>query len=255
MKTLPHFRTCTSRYLLDVLKSDGALLVKGLSVDNNADFLEFAEKLGPTLTQNGPFEVNQIEDSVVYRVEQSRTGRALLISETDGAFDYHTDGFRARVPPSIVLLLCISPATHGGELFLVSVADAISDLSSDDLSELLTHQYSFPSCSSRTVLTRKENGAVEVSYNLYDIVNCDLNKRCSIAPEVSTQVCAPVIQRFHRAINDCPSRVQVTLNSGDCIAIDNTSVLHARSSFRGPRLVKRVWIGLTRSSDGFGHRC
>ncbi|ARZ71720.1 TauD/TfdA family dioxygenase [Streptomyces sp. HU2014] len=159
----------------------------------------------------------------------------------------HTDRAKFPGPPRLLGMLCIRPARHGGESVLVSghaVHNALLRSRPDVLPDLYQdfHFGRGPDFEHIYPVFRRSAGSLHVQYNRYWITRGHREHGIPLSP---AQVAA--LNAFDEVLADPRMALRVRLRRGDLLLVDNTAVLHGRTSFADPppphagRCLVRVW--------------
>jgi alpha-ketoglutarate-dependent taurine dioxygenase len=110
--------------VLDALEEHGALVFRGLHVDDAAQ-VAFSKKLGAveTLPQNDPPEIFRVS------LDPAKNPSAAYLR---GTFDWHIDGCTDDIPIKATILSAHAVADSGGETEFASSYTAYDSLSDDD---------------------------------------------------------------------------------------------------------------------------
>jgi len=156
----------------------------------------------------------------------------------------HTDQPFLERPPRYQVLQAIRAADEGGESFLVDAEAAARHLRSLDerAHELLTttpvrfhrRQKNFERIVDAPLLdTRGER--FQVRYSYFTLAPFRL-------PFARMEEWYRAYDRFARLVRDPRHQYRFLLNPGDFVIYDNHRMLHARTSFRGPRWVRGIYL-------------
>lgn len=225
------------------LLQSGAIIIRGLprSADN-AELVALSMLLGtPSETSIVPAgEASEVvESGFIHRVESQQTpvlnasGHPVL-SLCSGEFECHTDEYFLDVPAALVLLHCVRNDPDGGGLSLVLPCRVLLEFLEDSVKDLLSRRM-YPHPTQLVSVLDRESGETRVRYNRYEVEGY---YRAAGVPVPS--VIQQVFDRVSQVARDRATRVH--LSEGDCLVLDNYSVLHGRTAFdgRSPRLLKRV---------------
>lgn len=183
---------------------------------------QLASELGPVL---------QITDVTVNeKSEQMVTGSQELGLHTDhGGVDY-------------IVWECVAQCDDGGVSRLVDTHAVLEKLSEREKQTLqgvyLTEHQVFKGDPHRRPLLRQKDDSYQVYYSFWLLEN-ELNARQTAAAEA-----------FRRGVEEA-EEVQIRLEPGDLLVIDNRRILHGRTAIKGNknRLLKRYWVGEQEVAD------
>ena len=162
---------------------------------------------------------------------RSSAGAMSLVRSRSG-IPWHTDHHRARW----ILWHCLERADEGGETLLVDGHVALRTLSADHNMALrrvtlFEHSIFRGDALHHPMLTVDETGRPQLYFSLWlaDEALAGVEREAFDAFCTSLEVVAP-----HR----------LRLSAGDVLVIDNTRMLHARTSIRGERVrhLRRYWL-------------
>lgn len=231
---------------LRVLEARGLALVRrppgaqGAPQDETASLIEAFARRGLRVIST---HFGYIED---LRTDNTTNQNTDQLGYTDAAVDLHTDQPFLERPPRYQLLQAIRAADEGGESFLVDAEAAARYLRSLDerAHELLSttpvrfhrRQKNFE----RVVvapLLQGEGPCFQVRYSYFTHAPFRL-------PFARMEEWYRAYDRFARLVRDSRHQYRFLLNPGDFVVYDNHRMLHARTSFRGPRWVRGVYLDL-----------
>ena len=208
---------------LHALMSLGLLLVRSVATEPG-QVLEVARSFGHVRTTN-------YGDLFDVRVEPQPTNLAF----TGRAIKPHTDNPYREPVPGIQLLHCITSSANGGENVMLDGFSAAAILRRDDpaaFATLSTTSLTFRYDDQDTAL-RASGPTIEL--NLADEVRgIRWNDRAVEPPQVEPGRVGEVYRSL-RSFAETLARPELELHfklaPGDCIAFDNTRILHARTAF------------------------
>jgi len=215
----------------EALNSPGAIVLSSFPVSSDCqELLTFARGLG-RVSQRG---VSSPQNPWTHRVAEHRdpmldsTGQDIL-STTARQFDFHTDETFSSAPADIVIQLCVRPAQCGGGLTTLAFLPDIVGLLPEQALCALLHS-SQPAAG----LSSNEASSAErywIRYNPHDL------RRASLTGQDRAAIAA-----LKAAIEKVAYRIQ--LGPGDCLVLNNRTVLHGRTAFSSPsqRLLYRVRV-------------
>jgi alpha-ketoglutarate-dependent taurine dioxygenase len=207
-----------------------------------------AERLG------GP---DRVTDSVLLAIATPLTGlipgltcgSVTRLSELQGspyvalsreAVPFHTENLYLYKPPYFLLLYCDAPADEGGETLLVRGDEALGHLSSGvrELLERTRVRVRYRDyCVARHLVASHPIDGSRVLLFLEPDPAVDRTLEVGAGP-----LDTAVLSELRGAIAACEVRQQ-RWQVGDLLFIDNFKVLHARTPYVGPRLLRRVVVG------------
>jgi hypothetical protein len=159
-----------------------------------------------------------------------------IYSTTADEFPLHTDEYREPNPSDTVLTLCVEPDLGGeGVSFVVPLEPVVSVLP-DDLTSVLSRE-EFPTEYGLCSILSASDGGLSVKYNRREIHRFAELRRISLSSEL-----ADALDRFDAALKSAPRRIELLLERGDCLVLNNRTTLHGRTRFdqRSHRLLKRL---------------
>ncbi|GCD93028.1 TauD/TfdA family dioxygenase [Embleya hyalina] len=143
----------------------------------------------------------------------------------------HTDRAGPPGPPRLLALLCVRPAITGGDSLLISGHTIHARLSADHPAALPTLRRDFhfgaEAHLARTgpVLTRT-GGRLTVHYNRHQI-----DRGHEAAGDPLTHARIEALDAVDEVLRDESLFLRLPLRRGDVLVLDNTTVLHGRTSF------------------------
>ncbi|CAD6192227.1 unnamed protein product [Caenorhabditis auriculariae] len=162
----------------------------------------------------------------------------------------HTDGTYFNQTPGIQVFHCLKPAKNGGETILVDSFHCASILKESDpesfevlASTKIEHHYleGTPSGSVLNTVSHEKpvieldsyRNITQIRYNPYDRAPY----RCLGKEEDAREAIRfyKAYEKFSRICHDPSNSVQISLQPGSVIFIDNFRVLHSRAEFQGHR--------------------
>lgn len=217
----------------ETLADPGAILLRGLG---GPDPHAALTALGRSIGTPSAGDISAPDGDWIHRVEARRrplrdsTGNPVLSTSRDH-FRCHTDEFFIADPADVVLQLCVSPARDGGgRSQLAFVCDVVAQLD-DDVRRVLRAP-AFPTRFGQTALLTSHGDA---DWRLR--FNAD-----ELAPRSLTFEQRRAVSALEAAVEVC--EYDFALGAGDCLAIDNHTVLHGRTAFgrRAGRLLLRMRV-------------
>ena len=158
---------------------------------------------------------------------------------------FHTDA------GDLLLLYCVQPALHGGRTRLANAASAYAKLAEDSphSAQLLLEPWQFdrkgrpgPPTFERRIIDRPDGGPLSC-FHLPGTARLTLQGQAD--HETSRRLEA--LAAFDRALEDPENNISILLAPGDCLIVNNSRVLHARTSYTDgskPRLLFRCWVDI-----------
>ncbi|EYF03758.1 gamma-butyrobetaine hydroxylase, putative [Chondromyces apiculatus DSM 436] len=231
---------------LDLLRRDGLAVVKGFAsapgrapVDDTDVLIDAFAAAGLSLIVT---HFGRIED---LRTDNTTNQNTDQLGYTDAGIDLHTDQPFLDHPPRYQLLQCIRPATVGGESFLVDALAAARLLQALDAPafELLTtvpmrfhrKQKSFERVVDAPLLTMAGPDGFQTRYSYFTLAPFH-------RPFAEMEAWYRAYSRFARIVRDQRHQYRFQLEPGDFVIYDNYRMLHARTSFSGPRWLRGVYF-------------
>ena len=164
---------------------------------------------------------------------------AINLAYTNRGLSPHTDNPYRDPVPSIQILFCLENSTQGGRSIVVDGFFAAMELKKKNPKyfELLTkYNVNFEFKGDKNAYLQSSHPLIEISTS-GEIKSIRFNNR-SAAP--ITDVPYDDMDNYYKAyrefsniINDPELALEFRLNPGECFILDNTRVLHARTSFEG----------------------
>ncbi|GGU95198.1 hypothetical protein GCM10010275_36300 [Streptomyces litmocidini] len=161
----------------------------------------------------------------------------------------HMDRGEGQEPPGLLALLCIRPASHGGESLLASGL-ALHDRLAVEQPEALRalhrdhHFGRGPDFDRVRPVFRHEGRTLRVHYNRYWIRRGQEETGTPFGPE---QLSA--LHAVETLLQDPAVVMSLPLRRGDLLLVNNSAVLHGRKPFKDagapgtPRCYARIWAG------------
>ena len=156
-------------------------------------------------------------------------------SLTNKELSCHTEDYFNAKASNIILFYCVRKAEIGGETYLVNIDEIINDLTPTEI-EFLSNTI-FPTPTNLTsILTYSQS---EKKYHI-KYSRIIINKVESKEPNRVTSEMITVFNKLDKLLSEHKTVFQLAENS--CIILDNTRVLHGRSSFNenSDRLIFRI---------------
>lgn len=179
--------------------------------------------------ENGITSVEKLEHSLENTDQMSATNKT---------FTMHTDGSYEIVPPKIVAMQCVIPSQNGGISQIVyakSVYEYLMENYLEELQILLTH---------KLIITRGNQTStqaifVEIEGRTLMHFRSDPTVSLLIPPQIEKAF--DIIKNY---VNAPKNQLMFKLQANQIILLDNTSVLHGRTSFpdNEVRKLNRVWF-------------
>ncbi|WP_326681856.1 TauD/TfdA family dioxygenase [Streptomyces sp. NBC_01237] len=238
------------RLLSALYDGPGLAVLRGLPLDGLSD-RACAELCRSALSLAGTPRSPESAAPMDHLLTTVRTSTVSAGADRDGlpqdpveeaALAPHTDRAGPSGPPRLLALLCVRPASTGGESLLVSGHTVHDRLSADRPAVLPTLHRDFHFGAERNlarsgpVFTRTD-GRLTVRYNRYQI---ERGHHAAGEPLTAAQVEA--LDAFDEVLGDESLFLRLPLRRGDLLVLDNYTVLHGRTSF-------------TDHSDPLRHRC
>jgi alpha-ketoglutarate-dependent taurine dioxygenase len=159
---------------------------------------------------------------------------------------FHTDA------GDLLLLYCIQPAHQGGRTRLASAAAAYARLQEQfpDAARLLLEPWHFdrkgrpgPPTFTRAIIEHRHDDLLSCFY-LPGTLRITLQDPSD--PEIARRL--KTLAAFDEALEHHESNISLMLAPGDCLIVNNSRVLHARTSYIDgpkPRLLLRCWVDVS----------
>ncbi|GLR19845.1 hypothetical protein GCM10007940_44610 [Portibacter lacus] len=143
-------------------------------------------------------------------------------------FPLHTDCSDLIAVPNALAMLCVTPATNGGDSILVYIDDVISQFSAEEVAFLLEKKWLFRKIW-RPILS-KTNTGYSVCYNRITME--------SYAKLTSSELA--FLNKFDEVLN--LKAINFKLKSNELLIIRNDKFLHGRTEFseNSDRLLRRI---------------
>jgi gamma-butyrobetaine dioxygenase/trimethyllysine dioxygenase len=230
---------------LSLARERGAALVRRVPGETRAPEEE-TERIIDRLAARGLNVIGthfgRIED---LRADNTTNQNTDQLGYTDAAIGLHTDQPFLDRPPRYQLLQSIRVADEGGESALVDGQAAAAWLRSTDRAsyELLLRtsvtfhrkQRHFESVVRAPLLGEGEGGRFLIRYSYFTLAPHAL-------PFDEMEAFYRAYDRFARLVRDPRHQLRFLLRGGDFLLYENHRMLHARTSFRGPRWVRGVYF-------------
>ncbi len=160
------------------------------------------------------------------------------LADTNQAHLMHTDGSFEMKPPKIVAMQCERASKNGGLSQIVyakSVYEYLMENYLQELQRLFTHPLTITrgdQTATRTVFVEKE-GRISMTFRADSII--------SIAIPLQLEKVFRIIKNY---VNDPKNQFIFKLKANQIVILDNTSVLHGRTSFpdNEVRKLNRLWF-------------
>jgi alpha-ketoglutarate-dependent taurine dioxygenase len=162
---------------------------------------------------------------------------------------FHTDA------GDLLFLYCIQAAQHGGRTRLANAAAAYSQLQgrSPDAARLLLEPWHFdrkgrpgPPTFTRCIIEDPPDEPLRCFY-LPGTLRMTLRNH----PDPKTALRLQVLSAFDEALEHHDNNISMMLTPGDCLIVNNSRVLHARTAYSDgpkPRLLLRCWVDIPGST-------
>lgn len=211
--------------LKKILNCKGYSVLKGFiqGPDFKKKVLEFAQQLGTPSTRDGGVAIWDVRARNPFGT----------FSETSNEADFHTDAQYRDDPESAFILACETPASCGGESFLLTKQDVRIELSkakwpNDELALLSKPVWRWqipdvfvrtgdPAISTPKAVISDEQGLNWRFNNL--VFDSEAQRLVAI--------------KFRNLLRNSNRIIRFKLNTGDVLVCCNKTVLHGRSSFEG----------------------
>ncbi|MFB2768935.1 TauD/TfdA family dioxygenase [Pelatocladus sp. BLCC-F211] len=151
--------------------------------------------------------------------------KAQLLSATNQMFSMHTDGTYEIEPPKVVAMQCVIPSNHGGCSQIV-YAESVYDYLMENHPQELQSLFSNPLNITRGNQTATRAIFAEIEGRISMTFRAD--------PVVSIIIPPPIEKVFNvikNYINTSSNQLIFKLKANQILVLDNTSVLHGRTSF------------------------
>jgi gamma-butyrobetaine dioxygenase len=226
------------RAALRALERTGLLVVRGFGLDTDA--------LIAALSQEGLSVIEthfgRIED---LRTDNTTNRNTDQLGYTDSAIQLHTDQPFLDRPPRYQLLHCQRPAETGGDNAVVdalAAAHHLADLDRPAFDLLRTvpatfhrKQKAFERVLVSPILDFDAPGGFRIRYSYFTLAP---HRR----PFAEMEAWYRAYNRFATLVRDERHQYRFRLEAGDFLLYDNWRMLHARTSFTGPRWVRGVYF-------------
>ncbi|MHB8243570.1 MAG: TauD/TfdA family dioxygenase [Solirubrobacteraceae bacterium] len=156
---------------------------------------------------------------------------------------FHTDA------GDLLFLYCIQPAQRGGHTRLASAAAAYRQLQeqSPDAAQLLREHWHFnrkgrpgPSTFARPIIENSPDRPLSCFY-----LPGTLRMQFHNSSSQETALRLRALTLFDDALENGANNISLKLVAGDCLIVNNSRVLHARTAYTdgpNPRLLLRCWV-------------
>lgn len=184
-----------------------------------------------------------LSSSIVTRVQE--VPETPYVTWTRGDVPFHNDSLFLCKPPHYILLYCDLPAAEGGDTLIVRGDDAFRRLGPSLREALGRHRVRVRQgdwCFTRSLLgTHPLDGSRALLF-------WDPGMSTDSTLEVNGQPLGADVLAQLRALLDTAEVRRHCWRRGDLLVMDNFKVLHARTAFTGPRVLRRVLVGPHASS-------
>jgi alpha-ketoglutarate-dependent taurine dioxygenase len=174
----------------------------------------------------------------VTRLSEVRDSPYVALSR--GAVPFHTENLYLYKPPHYLLLYCDTPADRGGDTLLIRGDEALGCLGPGVREVLERHRVRVrygDYCVARHLVASHPIDGTRV------LLFFEPDPAVSRTLELGAGPLDPaILSELRGAIEACAPRRQ-RWRTGDLLVIDNFKVLHARTPYEGPRLLRRVVVG------------
>ena len=181
--------------------------------------------------------VGELGDAAYAKVfDLTPTDNTPNISHTTQALPPHTDEPYRHTPPGINVLGCVRPGADGGTTVLVDGLQVGNQLRQDNpesFALLAGHGHAFQ----RYHEGKLHHETRARMFNLDDkerIIGVRIHTRSSGPMDLPNELVMPFYaahQQVCRLMRSASNQVEVALNAGDSVLVDNHRVLHSRTSF------------------------
>ncbi len=179
--------------------------------------------------KNGITLIENLGDSPLARTYLATTNQAHLM---------HTDGPFEIEPPKIVAMQCEIPSTIGGISQIVygeSVYEYLKENHLQELQRLFTHSLTITrgdQTATRAIFVERE-GKIRIAFRSDSFI--------SISIPISIKKAFDII---HEYVNNISNQLMLKLKPHQIIILENTSILHGRTSFpdNEVRKLNRLWF-------------
>ena len=161
-------------------------------------------------------------------------------SLTNKELPCHTEDYFNSKSSNIVLFYCVRPAKTGGETYLVHIDEIINKLEPFEITFLSKKKFPTPTGLTHILSYSESEKQYHIRYSRIII-----NKIATLEPKRVTQEMIIVLDKLDKLFSEHKTILQLPQNS--CVILDNTRVLHGRSSFdeNSDRLLFRVKLNST----------
>ena len=161
------------------------------------------------------------------------------ISTTNQMHPMHTDGSADIYPPKIVTMQCETPSKNGGFSQIVygeSVYEYLTENHPQELQKLFTHPVTVTNLGGKTdtrSIFSENKGRMSITFKADSVVSTE------IPPQIEKAF--NIIKKY---VNDPKNQFIFQLKANQILLLDNTSVLHGRTSFpeNEVRKLNRLWF-------------
>ncbi|KAL1924348.1 uncharacterized protein VTP21DRAFT_7383 [Calcarisporiella thermophila] len=224
------------------LKIYGLVVVRNRGLDTEGIIRDFHPEGKDCI----PSHFGRYED---LRTDNTTNQNTDQLGYTDAGVDLHTDQPYLEFPPGTQFLQCITPATHGGDSYLVDGFSAAhylrTEISSRFFSILSTTPLNFQCKQSKyeTVVARPAfEASPDSPLTLSRIRFSDFRLAPFNLPFNQMEEWYQAYNTFVKVVKNEKHQYRFSLKTGDIVLYDNWRMLHARTSFSGPRHVRGVYL-------------
>lgn len=215
----------------------GFCLLSGLPIDTQDSALEHLAKQMGTPSLAG---AHAVDGRAVYDIKGSKSGKLdehglLIYSSRYDEFPAHTDEYRIQSQVDLVFLHCIQPNPEGQGLSLICpLKSLLENLTANDLSLMLRPIW--PTQFGLAALLTIEDRRTTIRFN-----SLEIQRFAEIQKIELTNNQGELLQRLGTFLRE-KTPYRLLLRTGDCLIMNNRSVLHGRTVFpdASSRLFKRV---------------
>jgi alpha-ketoglutarate-dependent taurine dioxygenase len=151
----------------------------------------------------------------------------------------HTDGSADIEPPKIVAMQCERPSKNGGFSQIVygeSVYEYLTENHPQELQKLFTHPVTVTNLGGKTdtrAIFSENKGRMSITFKADSVVSTE------IPPQIEKAF--NIIKNY---VNDPKNQFIFKLKANQILLLDNTSILHGRTSFpeNEVRKLNRLWF-------------
>jgi hypothetical protein len=237
------------RLIIEYMKNSDVILIRNfVSGANYESLLRLANSLGYASFERTIVPRRKLSHEFIYTIREEGDGLydngLLIYSTTNRHFSCHTDDSCNENPRNTIMMYCEKAAPSGGMILLCRLSDILYELSSDEISVL--EKQIFPFQFGVAPILKHEGRNYTIRYNRLEIDRYRERLALDLPKNVEY-----VLDKIDRIVDIKSKENSFLLLPGDCLIINNDSILHGRTEF--PKGSNRVLKRLKLYSDLWRH--